>query len=199
MQLGVLHYRRRGRRSSVTDARRQSLRLVAVLGVPGVRVVCALGGAAVRLSLPYRLARARRVGPVIVGGALRDVVLVVMGVGDLVRLRYAELLDLVEAGLAGGPVERVRRPPRVAAAPLLLLPLRPFVLLVLLAPLVAAASVTPRLSRVVVRVVPLLLLRMRRGQVIDGLVARQGGRTVVRVNEGCLQGANYRGMVEAAR
>jgi hypothetical protein len=50
----------------------------------------------------------------------------------------------------------------------------------------------------------LLLLSTHRGQmiarVVAGLVVHQSGRpTAISVDEGGLQGTNYRGMVEAAR
>lgn len=167
VQLGVLHYRRRGRRSSIAQIRRQSLRLVPVLRVPCIRVMrSALGRATIRrLPFPYLLAGAR-IRSVIIGGTLRDVVLVIMGIRDFVRLGYAELLDLVETRLAGGGARVRFRPPRgYIRPPLLLLPLATtLVLPVFLAPIArpvrrVAALRLPR--GIVVRVILLVLGRRR--------------------------------------
>lgn len=175
MQLCVLHYRRRGRRSSIAQIRRQSLRLVPVLTVPRtVRVMrTALGRATIRrLPLPYLLAGAR-IRSVIIGRTLRYVVLVIMGIRDFVRLGYTELLHLVETRLAGGGGgSRVRFPPPRGhiRPPLLLLPLAAtLVLPVFLAPIarpvhrsVAALPWLP-VRRLVVRVILLVLGRTMTG------------------------------------
>lgn len=201
MQLSVLHYRRRGRRSPAAQIPRQSLRIVPVVRVAGVRVVRVLRRATIRLSFPHLLAGAR-VRPVIVGGTLRDVVLVVMRIINFIRLRYAELLNLMEARLARGRARVRVRPPGGVRPSLFLFRLSALVFLVLLAlvagPITCVATPFPRGN--VVRVILLLPVRMRRrhsGQVI--LVLRQRGWTAVRVNERRLQGANYRGVVQAAR
>lgn len=182
VQLGVLHYRRRGRRSPIAQIRRQSLRLAPALRVARVRVMRgALCRATVRrLPFPYLLAGAR-IRSVIIGGTLRYVVLVVMGIRDFVRLGYTELLHLVKTRLAGGGARVRLRPPRgggVHRPPLLLLPLAALVLPVFLAPLARPVRrVAARLSRgVVVRVILLLLAHV----ILVGLSERW--RPAVRVH-----------------
>lgn len=190
VQLGVLHYRRRGRRSSIAQIRRQSLRLVPVLRVPGIRVMRSVLGRATirRLPFPYLLAGAR-IRSVIIGWTLRDVVLVVMGIRDFVRLGYTELLDLVETRLAGGRARVRFRPPRDIRPPLLLLPLATLVLPVFLAPIArpvrrVAALRLPR--GVVVRVILLILGRMtgrrRHWHVILCVLLRECWGSAVRVH-----------------
>lgn len=185
-----------------------------------------IGGGTIRLAIPRRwlllLTRHRRVRSVIVGGTLRvHFVLVVMRIRDLIhRLGRAQIRDLVEAGLAVRGRDAVEssivtsrwRVPSLSAL-LRLVPLAgrslvlPVLPITLVSPIRRRVSTRRRLSRVVIAVILLLLLLlfipMHRGQVIagrGGLVMHQGGRpTVVSVDEGGLQGTNYRGMVEVAR
>lgn len=155
----------------------------------------------------------------IVAGALRDVVLVVMRIRDLVcRLGHAQIRDLVEAGLAVGCIDKggiaavpqrsvsVSLSALLRLAPIarrsLVLPVFPITLV----PPIRRVSTRRRLSRVVIAVIRLLLLLfvpMHRRQVVangGGLRVHQGGRpAAVSVDVGGLQGTNYRGMVEAAR
>lgn len=136
----------------------------------------------------------------IVGWTLRDVIFVIMGIGDFVSLGYTEFLDLVEARLAGGRARVRVCSPGSFWPPLFLLPLATLVLPVLLTsvarPVARMAARLPR--RVVVRVVLLLLVGMsHHGKMI--LVLCQGRWSAVRVHVRGLQGANYRGMIEAAR
>lgn len=106
MKLGVLHYRGRGRYAAgVAEPRLR--RFAAIFRVARVRreLRRVIAGAAIRLMFPRRLLT--RVRLVMVGdGALRDVVLVVMRIQDLVRrFGHPQIRDLVEAGLAVGCVE----------------------------------------------------------------------------------------------
>lgn len=189
----------------------------------------AVAGATIRLTIPRRwlllllllLTRHRRVRSVIVGGTLRVyVVLVVMRIRDLVhRLGRIQIWDLVEASLAVGGRDAVESSVVTSRWSLssrsVLLRLAPIARRSLVLPVLSITLVSPihrrmstrRLSCVVIAIILLLLLfliPMHRGRVIvgrDGLVMHQGGRptVVVSVDEGGLQGTNYRGMVEVAR
>jgi len=233
VQLGVLHYRGRGRCAGVAEARGGRTprfgRFVAIFRVARVHeLLRAVGRLPIRLALPIRLLLllllllllARRIRTMIVARALRDVVLVVVRIRDLVhRLRHAQIRDLMEAGLAGGRADEGRvGAPRwrdLAASLSILLRLAPIGRRALVLPVLPVTIVPPirrvstrRLSTVVIAVIRLLLLLLlvptHRGQmiarVVAGLVVHQAGRSAaVSVDEGGLQGTNYRGMVEAAR
>jgi len=112
VKLGVLHYRGRGRYAAgVVESRFRHF--VAIFRVARIR--CELGrviaSTAIRLMLPRRLLllllMRLRVWSVIIGGALRDVILVVMRIRDLVRrLRHAQIRDLTKASLVVGCIDK---------------------------------------------------------------------------------------------
>lgn len=110
MKLGVLHYRGRGRYAAgVVESRLR--RFVAIFRITRVRCELrrVIAGAAIRLMLPrgLLLTRLRRIWSVIVGGALRDVILVVMRIRDLVRrLGHTQIRDLTKAGLVVGCIDK---------------------------------------------------------------------------------------------